>query len=405
VTLDLYWDLNGNGVIDPGEPRVGSTTTAPDGSYLFGGLPTDDGSGDAQYVVVVTDTAGVLDGWWHSLGIAGQDNNSQTDPYAVTLTPAVPNNTTADFGYFIKPAGLGNWVWNDLDGDGIQDPIEQGIPGVTVTLVITWPDNSTTTLVTTTDSQGYYTFDNLLLDEDYDGLGSGEPTFSISVTTPTGGTPSPINQGSDDTTDSDDHTGQPATVVKGTFNDTYDFGYEPTATLALLADIKLAVVEGRLEVQWTTASEVGTVAFDLFRQASPEAWVLVNPEPILAANVLTGADYAVLDAAVNPPGPYRYRLIEWQSDGSSRLVGEFELRVEGWGDGSSAPRITSLHVEGGQARIRWTGRGGRFRIEVRESLSGDSPWERVEPIWSAPQEAKIPANGSARFIRVVSETD
>ncbi|NLH74729.1 MAG: DUF11 domain-containing protein [Verrucomicrobia bacterium] len=405
VTLDLYWDLNGNGVIDPGEPRVGSTATAPDGSYLFGGLPTDDGSGDAQYVVVVTDTAGVLDGWWHSLGIAGQDNNSQTDPYAVTLTPAVPNNTTADFGYFVKPAGLGNWVWNDLDGDGIQDPIEQGIPGVTVTLVITWPDNSTTTLVTTTDSQGYYTFDNLLLDEDYDGVGSGEPTFSISVATPTGGTPSPINQGSDDTIDSDDHTGQPAAVVKGTFNDTYDFGYEPTATLALLADIKLAVVEGRLEVQWTTASEVGTVAFDLFRQASPEAWVLVNPEPILAANVLTGADYAVLDAAVNPPGPYRYRLIEWQSDGSSRLVGEFELRVEGWGDGSSAPRITSLHVEGGQARIRWTGRGGRFRIEVKESLSGDSPWERVEPIWIAPQEAKIPANGSARFFRVVSETD
>ena len=28
VTVDLYRDLNGNGVVDPGEPLIGSTTTA-----------------------------------------------------------------------------------------------------------------------------------------------------------------------------------------------------------------------------------------------------------------------------------------------------------------------------------------------------------------------------------------
>ena len=91
VTLDLYWDLNGNGTVDAGEPLVGSTTTAADGSYLFSGLPVDDGGGNAQFVVDVTDEAGKLGGYWHSLGTPNTNNNSQTDPYAVTLTPGAPD--------------------------------------------------------------------------------------------------------------------------------------------------------------------------------------------------------------------------------------------------------------------------------------------------------------------------
>ena len=113
VTLDLYWDLNGNGTVDPGEPLVGSTVTNGSGGYLFSGLPMDDGGGNAQFVVDVTDTAGVLVGYWHSLGTAGLNNNSQVDPYAVTLTPGAPNNLTADFGYYILPGAVGNRVWLD----------------------------------------------------------------------------------------------------------------------------------------------------------------------------------------------------------------------------------------------------------------------------------------------------
>ena len=134
VTLDLYWDQNGNGTVDPGEPLVGSTTTNGSGRYLFSGLPVDDGGGNAQFVVDVTDTAGVLVGYWHSLGTAGLNNNSQIDPYAVTLTPGAPNNLTADFGYYILPGAVGNRVWlddqagtNATDGNGIQDPGEPGI--------------------------------------------------------------------------------------------------------------------------------------------------------------------------------------------------------------------------------------------------------------------------------------
>src|SRR5262245_52584255 len=32
------------------------------------------------------------------------------------------------------PVNVGNFVWDDLDGDGTQDPGEPGLPGVTVQL-------------------------------------------------------------------------------------------------------------------------------------------------------------------------------------------------------------------------------------------------------------------------------
>ena len=38
-------------------------------------------------------------------------------------------NTTGDFGYYSQPAGLGNFIWNDLNYNGIQDGGEPGIGG------------------------------------------------------------------------------------------------------------------------------------------------------------------------------------------------------------------------------------------------------------------------------------
>lgn len=98
---------------------------------------------------------------------------------------------------------LGNFVWNDLNANGVQDSGEPGIAGVLVTL-----DGTTTT---TTDASGYYAFT---------GIVAG--THTVSVGTPTGfvatsngaGTPS---------TDSN-VSGAPVTVLAGT-DDTIDFGF------------------------------------------------------------------------------------------------------------------------------------------------------------------------------------
>ena len=258
VTLDLYWDVNGNGAVDPGEPLVQSTATDANGMYLFTNLPVDDGSGNpVAYVVDVTDAAGLLLGYWHSLGAPGTDDNSQADPYAVVLSSGAPSNLTADFGYYVELAAIGNRTWLDENDNGIQDPGEANVAGVKVKLTITYPDVAMTqvVLVTTTDANGFYEFGGLLADEDFNGDGMGpEPTFVLmTISVPAGLQESTmIGIGSGATpnrNDGDDHAATVAEPVQGLTdtaqqpdpndegdNASYDFGYvriptqTPTAT-------------------------------------------------------------------------------------------------------------------------------------------------------------------------------
>ncbi|MCB0044461.1 MAG: hypothetical protein KDD92_03430 [Caldilineaceae bacterium] len=272
VTIDLYRDLNGNGVVDPGEPMMGTAITDANGNYLFDNLPiTGSGAtGGAAYVVDVTDEAGVLNGYWHSLGTNGvyagdptadEQDHSKSDTVAVEIGGTQPtDNLNVDFGYYVEPAAVGNYVWLDLTPNGLQDPGELPIEGVEVQMVITYTDGATTTLVTVTDANGYYSFGNLLLDEDY-ATGSADnspvtgppaqPAHTIwidpnqtalitlaetFVNTDDGSTATIINN------DSNEHSGTAAQPVQGLTDTTlatadstpvasYDFGY--VAKLAL----------------------------------------------------------------------------------------------------------------------------------------------------------------------------
>ncbi len=164
VTLDLVKDTNGNGVWDAGE-RVVSTMTTSDGTYQFSGLPLDDGDGDADYLVFVTDKFNVIQSLTKSTGASpGSDNNSQSIPYAVALSTGSNSNQTADFGYYYKTdEGLvGDFVWYDLNCNGIQDEGEEGIENVRLEL---WRKQGSkwidTELYTYTDINGRYFFTHL----------------------------------------------------------------------------------------------------------------------------------------------------------------------------------------------------------------------------------------------------
>ena len=111
--------------------------------------------------------------------------------YTVTITDA--NGCTCSSTVTLtNPSKLGNYVWNDLNGNGIQDANEPGIPGVTVTLTGTTSTGQTVTLTTTTDASGMYIFD---------GLAPG--TYKVTFGTPTGFTPTVSNAGTNDALDSD----------------------------------------------------------------------------------------------------------------------------------------------------------------------------------------------------------
>ena len=169
VTVNLIEDTNGNGEWDTGE-RMIATTTAGDGTYLFVGLRLDDGDGDADYLVTVSHINDPLRRYRKSTGPnPGADNNSQEDPYAVALSAASPDNLTGDFGYYYDQDGglVGDFVWYDLDGDGVQDSGEAGVAGVEVKLYrkkgSKWEEQGTVT----TDANGNYHFPSLDLGKYY----------------------------------------------------------------------------------------------------------------------------------------------------------------------------------------------------------------------------------------------
>lgn len=67
---------------------------------------------------------------------------------------------------------IGNVVWRDLNGNGVQDADEFGIPNLTIQLT----DSLGNITTTTTDSQGMYSFNNLRPGD-----------YSVTVTTPPAG--------------------------------------------------------------------------------------------------------------------------------------------------------------------------------------------------------------------------
>jgi len=240
ISGTVWEDSNANGLLEGNEPDrfggvpivlydsngniVASTTTDGMGNYYFDGLP------DGSYWVDVLNKVDVLEGYWHSVGPnAGNgvsDDNSQIDPYPVTLSGGV-NHNLGDFGYYHQPSQVGNLVWLDRDNDGQQDGDEPGIPGVRVILTITYPNGDTTTAVTMSGSGGVYHFGNLLLDENYNGEGTNEPVYTVGINPPPGVALSPENaSGNNDEIDGDsDGIDEIITVIQGESDPSYDFGF------------------------------------------------------------------------------------------------------------------------------------------------------------------------------------
>ncbi|MGB1249580.1 MAG: SdrD B-like domain-containing protein [Candidatus Promineifilaceae bacterium] len=251
VTIDLYRDLDCDGLIDAGEPLFGSTTTlgavdavahGTNGVYDFDGLPVS-GSGPSDgscWAVDVTDVNDELVGLWKSSGSQGTDDNSQIDPYtdtglgALQLTAGNPSNLTADFGYYLYPAAVGNFVWFDINYDGVQDAGEFGINNLTTTLKIDYPDGTTITVsmltgdnpATAAVERGWYSFANLLIDEDYaastgTSTASGtQPALTLSVDTARYTITKLDDAAATDMTDADNPAGVAALATMGMFDAT-----------------------------------------------------------------------------------------------------------------------------------------------------------------------------------------
>jgi len=161
VTVNLYLDKNNSGVLDDGDTLAATQNTDSNGNYLFTELAA------GNYVVDVVDGSGPLAG---TPLTADPENDGLPCPIPAVAGPSCDGQTGvqilpgtffmgADFGY-LPPGVIGDFVWIDLNTNGLFDVGEQGIPYVPVVL---YSGLGTTTPVATnyTDGDGYYSFGNL----------------------------------------------------------------------------------------------------------------------------------------------------------------------------------------------------------------------------------------------------
>ncbi|MCE7988752.1 MAG: hypothetical protein DYG89_46955 [Caldilinea sp. CFX5] len=209
----VWNDVNQNGIQDTGEVGIPNVpvqlkdcngniirtrNTDSNGNYGFNNLAA------GCYIIGVV----VPSGFQISPKGQGGDGarDSDIDPTTAMSDPvnlaAGQNIFTIDAGLFQPPVNgsLGDRVWRDDNSNGIQDPNEPGVSGVTVQLK---DCNNNVLRTATTDGNGNYSFT---------GLAAG--CYRVGIV-PSGFTISPVNQGTDDTRDSDV---DPATAMTGNIN-------------------------------------------------------------------------------------------------------------------------------------------------------------------------------------------
>ncbi len=168
---DVWKDLDFDGIHDTNEPSISdmtvnlydcdgnfirSTTTGQTGFYVFLNLPSDDyqvqfdlESLDEPCVFTEPDMG----------GDDARDSDAGLDGFApCTEVEVGSENYTIDAGLIESLGTIGDYVFTDLDADGVQDAGESGIENMTVNL---YSEGGLLIASTMTDSQGAYSFDDV----------------------------------------------------------------------------------------------------------------------------------------------------------------------------------------------------------------------------------------------------
>ena len=183
--------VNLSGTTTFGDPVAMTTTTDTSGYYAFDGLT------QGFYTVQFEDMPNHV----YTYQNIGNDNldsdadqtNGETQQFV--LSQGVFDRRW-DCGFIVldEVINIGDYVFYDINHNGIQDLNEAGVEGITVRL-ITWPANQIIA-ITETDQLGKYLFTDVF---------PGDYIVEFSLASfPTGGyILSPKDQGNDDTKDSD----------------------------------------------------------------------------------------------------------------------------------------------------------------------------------------------------------
>jgi uncharacterized repeat protein (TIGR01451 family) len=337
---DYVWsDVNGNGIQNGGEPGLTgvvvrlyssasnlllTTTSGVAGAYAFTNLPT--GSYFLEFVTPTNYLPTVQDAGGDDA--LDSDISTNTGRTATFTLSGGTNDTSRDAGYYQPVSSIGNFVWRDVNGNGLQDGgAETGMPNVVVTL---YDASSNAVGVTTSSAAGAYSITNL-------------PTgyYFLEFTPPAGFTFTLQDQGGNDAVDSDVSpvTGRTGLfyLPPGTADDTRDAGLSAIVyglSIAKTASAGDCLAAGATNTYTIVIQNTGTVA-----QSS------ITLEDVLPPG-LTYVSDSVQATFYSPTGT----IISATYNTSSTFTGPAGITsatVQAWGGGGGGAQRTSNGAGGG----------------------------------------------------------
>ncbi len=334
----VFNDLNGNGTQDPGEVGIaGATVTLRDSAGAVVGTLVTDANGNYQftnvppgnnYTVTVTPPAGF----------------SNTTPLVQTIATLNPgqNVPTADFGFRQLPGTIGDFVFNDVNNNGVQDPGETtGAAGITLTL-----RNQAGAVVatTTTNAAGNYQFTNVT-----------PGSYTITAAAPVGSTittPTPIavTLGSGQTIDTADFGvfAQTGTLGDRVFND-FDGNGLQNGLEPGLAGVTVTLTGtdsgGNPVNRTTTTSATGTYSFTGLLAANPAGYTVTISNLAAGFSPTTPTGAPSLSQTVAFPAGANLDTVDFGVRQPPITIGTLVFRDDvGNGDPTGKPGIPNVTV-------------------------------------------------------------
>jgi hypothetical protein len=362
---DFVWaDENTNGLQDSGEPGIpnvavsifnaatdeliGSTLTGLDGRYTIpniqpgtyymefdrpqGFLNTIVNGSDASLNSDVTDFA-----------------LNRTDNFMVGFATDVVD---IDAGFF-QPSSLGDFVWEDLNENGLQDAGEPGVAGVVVELFRNLPFPIMTT---TTDANGRYSFTDLT-----PGL------YSLAFELPMGFEFTTSNVGNDESIDSDVNAAGTTALILLAYNvnlDDRDAGIRPISGNRVISTI------------WEDLNQDGIRDADEPRMAGVEVMVMDHQGTMMEmlmtdSHGLVSYEVDQTDGTsirVLPPAGYVFTSQDMGSDDSV----DSDVDADGYSN-LMAPNSSTRDVDAGVVAI------GGLVVDVWHDADADGIKDAMEP--------------------------
>ena len=352
-------DSSGVPVDDPANPGTPyQVSTDSNGRYLFVGLPRGD------YIVEIDsvnfeDTGALADTRVSPYAVEGDPNNDANENIdhnavgdvatgvqsgVVTLGTDEPigedvdgvlpanildseANQTVDFAF--EPLGtIGNYLWFDQNGDGLQNETGTGLEGITV--ILTFPDGSTQSMIT--DAMGFYLFED---------LPPGDYTVAYDETTlpPTGCSNGQCVQSMlalPGMEGGNQQQNYPISLGAGEDNLTADFGFwRPISTASSIEYFDpVGDRESGYHIEFATTSEISTIGFNVYaviNQKGKRRSILrkINESMIVATgNINQGAVYQLYSPGAGVRG---FVIEDIEADGSVLFHDFYKLDRKGKG--------------------------------------------------------------------------